>query len=324
MIPRRKKHISKPVDLFDPGAFYKDFHNETVVKARLAELEVLEMDEIQSERGWTGYELPECKWSSNWHPSHQVANYRAWPAEAHGWILQVKYEGNNTCMLRRKAVYEMPEREWEELMNKVRTLKDDYPTLDDDVQSKVESEYKNEEWESYYRGEFQKEMQEKFEDVFTTLEFGEKKQAIFDEMISSKELTDEFFYRHSRRCDDDDWWSEEEGGDWCLSLDKIIDKIDTNDVLMGLREMWKDRWPDDPNQLKFPFYDDVVESLVREMLNDDLMVMVDSPLADRIVDSLLEDQGPHSYSCVMINLPEDLANQIMAWGKLQVKDEDVI
>jgi len=99
------------------------------------------------------------------------------------------------------------------------------------------------------------------------------------------------------------------------TTESALESISTQDVVDHV-------WPEDPRQLKFKFMQRA-ESLVREMLNDDLMVMIDSPVAHRIVDSLLEDEGPHSHSCVMINLPEELANQIIAWGRLQVNDEDV-
>lgn len=321
MIPRRKKHIAKPVKpLFDPGAFYKDFHNETVVKARLAQLEKLGMDEIQSKRGWIGYELPNCSWHDNWKPSTDVSNYRCWPAEARGWIVQiVDGSGNNTCMLRRKAVYEMPEKEWEELMNTVDKLKHDYPYLDENDHSEVESEGQDKEWDETYREEFQKGLAEKFDGVFSTMAFGDRIEDKFAAMIEDDNLTDQFFYelrRNDGRGRFDELWTEAADGDWSCDVSEIIDAVDTQTIIDYV-------YPEDPRQMKFKFMARA-ESLVKEMLNDDLMVMVDSPLADRIVDSLLEDHGPHSYSCVMINLPEDLANQIMAWGKLQVKDEDVV
>lgn len=311
------KRSQKPK--FSPGAFYRDFHDETVVKGRKKELEKLKMDEIQSRRGWIGYELPSCSWHDTWHPSAEVSNYRCWPAEAKGWIVQViDNNGNHTCMLRRKAVDWMPQKDWETLMNTVEKVLHDYPYLDDSHHSEVESEGQDKEWAETYREEFRKELDEKFKDVLPTLQDGDRIGMKFEQMLYSDSLLDDFFYgfiHNDGRGRYDEIWSEAGDGDWSCDVSEVVNGIDTNDIVNYL-------WPESPLQMKFNF-DPQAESLVSAMLNDDLMVMVEAPLAHRIVDSLLESSGPHDYSCVMINLPEDMANQVMAWGKLHVKDEDV-
>lgn len=313
MTPKIPAKSKKP--LFDPAAFYKSFYDETVVQKRKAELESLKMDEIQSQRGWYGYEMPDSRWSDHWKNTITVSNYRSWPAEARGWIVQVKNGGDYVCMLRRKAVYEMPEKEWDELMEKARHLKEDYPMLDEMDHSNVEQEYQDREWRETYREEFQRAMHEKFDEVFLTMNHGEEKEAKFQEMLADDKLTDRFFYDYMQDRWDGDEWREEQDGDMHIDVDEIVKGIDTSDISDYL-------WPEDPRQMQFKFMRQA-ESIVRKMLDDDLMVMIESPLAHRIVDELLEDAGPHKYSCVMINLPEELGEQIMAWGRLQIKDEDV-
>lgn len=304
---------------FNPGAFYRAFHDETVVKTRLAQLAKLKMDEIQSKRGWIGYELPNCSWSESWHPSQEVSNYGCWPDEAPGWIVQVRtHSGNNTCMLRRKAVDYMSEPEWEKLINTVDNLVNSYSSLDDSHHSEVQSEAQSKEWDETYRDEFRKELEEKFNGVLSTLQDGNRIEMKFQQMLDSDSLLDDLFddfIRNDRRGRYDEIWNEADDGDWSCNVSEVVNGMDTGDLVNYL-------WPESPLQMKFNF-DPQVESIVSAMLHDDLMVMVEAPLAHRIVDSLLEDSGPHSYSCVMINLPEDLANQVMAWGKLNVKDEDV-
>ncbi|MGV0949243.1 MAG: 2'-5' RNA ligase family protein [Azonexus sp.] len=301
--------------LFDPAAFYNDFFDETVIQKRMEELKELGMDEeIQSKRGWIGYELPDCSWSESWHPSLDVSNYRCWPAESKGWILQiVDGSGNHTCMLRRKAVREMPTDEWNKLIEVIRKMKEDYPMLCDSTHSDVESEYQDKEWEETYREEFQKALSAKFQGVFTTMQHSDRIEEKFYDLVNSKNLTDSFFFNWMRNAQGEEW-TEARDGDWSLDVDGIVDRIDTHDIVDFV-------YPEDPRQLKFKFMQ--AEAIVRKMLADDLMVMIESPLAHRIVDSLLEDSGPHSKSCVMVNLPEEMANQVMAWGKLQVKDEDI-
>lgn len=320
MKPRRKKHIAKLVKpLFSPADFYKDFQDVTVAKARLAELEKNKMEEIQSKRGWIGYELPRCSWASHWKPSEAVSNYRSWPGEAPGWIIQVvDGSGYNTCMLRRKAVLEMPGVEWENMMRSVKALRDSYPVLDDSDHYEVQDEAQQAEWAETYREEFRKELSDKFSDVLVTLPYGERIQDKFESMLWDDRLLDKFFHvivSNDVRGRLDELWTEADDGDWSCDVTEVVNSISTQTIVDHV-------WPEDSRQMKFKFMR--AESLVREMLNDDLMVAVDAPLAHEIVDSLLEDEGPHTYSCVMINLPEDLANQVMAWGKLQVKDEDVV
>ena len=304
---------------FNPGAFYRAFHDETVVETRLAQLAKWKMDEIQSKRGWIGYELPNCSWSESWHPSQAVSNYGCWPDEAPGWIVQVRtHSGNNTCMLRRKAVDYMSEPEWEKLINTVDNLVNSYSSLDDSHHSEVQSEAQSKEWDETYRDEFRKELEEKFNGVLSTLQDGNRIEMKFQQMLDSDSLLDDLFddfIRNDRRGRYDEIWNEADDGDWSCNVSEVVNGMDTGDLVNYL-------WPESPLQMKFNF-DPQVESIVSAMLHDDLMVMVEAPLAHRIVDSLLEDSGPHSYSCVMINLPEDLANQVMAWGKLNVKDEDV-
>lgn len=320
MTPARKVRRTRvqPVKpLFDPAKFYTSFFDETVVQKRLAELEAFKMDEIQSKRGWYGWELPDCSWSSSWKPSIAVSNYRCWPAEARGWILQVlDQSGNHTCILRKKALREMPEDEWKKLMKTIDKLKNDYPMLDDSDHSEVESEGQDEEWNDTYREEFQKLMSEKFDGVFSTMHNGDRIEQKFIDLINDDQLTDRFFYDYMRERWRGEEWTEDQSGDWSIDVSDIVDGIETQDIVDYV-------YPEDPRQLKFKFMHPQAEALVRKMLDDDLMVMVESPTAQRIVDILLEDKGPHKYSCVMINLPEELSQEIIAWGRLQVKDEDV-
>lgn len=320
MIPKRKvtrQRVQPVKPLFDPGEFYQSFFDETVVQKRLAELEAFKMDEIQSKRGWWGWELPECSWSSHWKPSITVSNYRCWPAEARGWILQVlDQSGNHTCILRKKALREMPQDEWDELMKVIDKIKNDYPMLDESDHSEVESEAQDEEWRETYREEFQKLMSEKFEGVFTTMQNGDRIEQKFVDLINDDKLTDRFFYDYMQNRWRGEEWTEDQSGDWSIDVSDIVDGIATQDIVDYV-------YPEDPRQLKFKFMNPQAEALAKKMLDDDLMVMIEAPLAQRIVDILLEDKGPHKYSCVMINLPEELSQEIIAWGRLQVKDEDV-
>lgn len=304
--------------MFDPAKFYQSFFDETVIKQRMAQLTQYGMEEILSKRGWYGYELPDCSWEDHWKPSIAVSNYRCWPAEARGWIVQVLDEsGNHTCILRRKAVHEMPQDEWDELMKSVKKLKEDYPLLDESDHREVETEGQDEAWREDYREEFQKLLAEKFDGVFATMHHGDRIEDKFSQMVTDPKLTDAFFYDYMRYRWQGDEWTEDQSGDWSIDVSDIVNGIDTSDIVNYV-------YPEDPRQLKFKFtFTRQAEAIVRKMLDDDQMVMLESPLAHRIVDILMEDQGPHKYSCVMINLPEELSNEIMAWGKLQVRDEDV-
>lgn len=299
----------------DPAKFYNDFFRETTVEKRLEELRLAGMEEITSSRGWYGYELPSCRWSDNWKDIETVSNYRSWPRVAPGWILQVSDGGQFVCMLRRKAVAAMPEKEWNKLIEKVNYIKTSYPIVSEDEYSDVEQEFQDEEWNKTYRKEFQEAILAKFSGVFLGSHNGEEREAKFQKTFEDDELTDEFFYSVlTPKYSKGDEWSYSDGG-VSLDLTDIMDDVKLSDITEFL-------WPEDPRQLKFKFMHQV-ESIVKKMLEDDLMVMIESPTAKIIVYKLLEDEGPHRYSCLMVYLPEDLANHVIAWGKLQIRNEDI-
>jgi hypothetical protein len=311
--------VSKIKDV-DPDKLYTSYFNDTTVKVRLAKLKELDMDEMTSSRGWFGYQLPGCSWSEQWRPCSDESNWRSWPAEAPGWIVKCHERASkwqNTCMLRKKAVYEMSEDDWQRLVKRIDYVKNDGYLVDDSDHSEVESEHQDEAWRETYRKAFQDALVAKFDGVFDTLpgNWGRNVALKFIEMVGDDDLTDRFWYDYMR-----DRW---QGGEWDERSDGSM-SIDTDEIVRGMssQDVQNYLWPEDPRQMKFKFMA-AAESLVNALLNDDTVTMIYSPVANRIVKTLLETEGPHDYSCVLINLPEELGEQIMAWGKVQVNDSDI-
>lgn len=80
-----------------------------------------------------------------------------------------------------------------------------------------------------------------------------------------------------------------------VDVDKIVGNLDVPTLVGYL-------WSEDPHQLRLKL-ENLAESIVSRLLG--------------------EDEGSHSYSCVMINLPEELAERIKNWGREQIGDEEL-
>lgn len=267
----------------DVASFTWDFLKKDIQQSRIEELSKLHMEPIQSSRGWYGYELPFSRWREHNKPTIRVSNYESWPAEAPGWILKVKSGGDYVAMLRKKALTDMTEEEWKALLGVIKGVLDDYPLLDDSYHSELEQEYQDKAWKAGYREDFQKAMAAKFEEVLTTLYRGDELQAKFDAMIADEGATDKFFHTYMSFHGSGGEWMENDDGSMCLDIDDIVDGIDTPDIVDYLQ-------PEDPRQMKFKFMRQA-EALLAKMLDDDLMCMVESPIAQEIVDTLFEDAG---------------------------------
>lgn len=185
------------------------YWEKTRVEVRKAELEEFGMDEVQSKRGWYGYELPGCQWNEKYRPTIDEANWRDWPSIAPNYIIKTAKPGENyTCLLLRRAVLQMPDNEWEDLMDEVKKIKDDYPVLSADTWSQVQMEHQDREWAGYYRQEFREELQLQFEGAFLHLQWGERIQEKFDEMAQTDEFVDEVFFDYLHHHGRGDEWNE--------------------------------------------------------------------------------------------------------------------
>jgi 2'-5' RNA ligase len=137
---------------------------------------------------------------------------------------------------------------------------------------------------------------------------------------------DEIFYEMLHNGSGEEW-QEHEDGSFSLNIDRVLDGIYIKDVPRDKRRyvamqnvfnsLLQELYPEDPRQMKFGFADEVVESLLANTLE---FSGDPSPAAKVLVGTIMEG---HSYSCVMINLPDDLCDSIIAWGKQQIPNESL-
>ena len=289
--------VSQAIDevMNDPKKFMTSFWEKTRVSVRKAELEKFGMDEVRSKRGWYGYELPGCQWNEHYRQTIDEANWHAWPHQAPKYIIKTtKDGGDRTCLLLRRAVLYMPDKEWEDLMDEIKKVKDDYPIVDESVWSEIEMEHQDEAWKATYRGEFRDALRERFDGAFVDLQWGDRIQDKFNDVLEGTDFVDDLFYEYMRRGRGGEW-TEHSDGSMSIDVQQIVDELVFQDVVNAL-------WPEDPRQLHLKL-ENLAESIVSRLLG--------------------EDEAPHDYSCVMIKLPEELAQKIIAWGKANIADKDL-
>ncbi len=190
--------------------------------------------------------------------------------------------------------------EFEEL-KKVHTDLENYPVLDDDLQSDMETEAEGEAYNDWIKADFYKELvkavSERYEDTEEEAEIMAKLEALHDDEDQSP--LDGLFWDSYH--DSNENFEVEEGGSFYIHLDRVIKE---GKAVLKLASM---TWPDGPNQTNLPFYDDVVESIVARLMESSISSML-----------LLEG---YDYSCVMANAPDEIAKIVMSWGQMAIPDD---
>ncbi len=181
-------------------------------------------------------------------------------------------------------------------------LKDlhDYPCLDDDLMSTLEHEAFKEAYDDYYRRDFYKELQKQISARFSGMD-EEQRLLDFVENVydNHQEDFDKFFWDVYSASEE--YYETEEGGNVNINLERVVAK---GKAVQKLGEL---EAPRDMNQNTFPFYDDMVESLVEK-------------LTESIVPARLLREG-YDYSCVMADAPDEVAKIVRTWGEMNISDD---
>ena len=181
------------------------------------------------------------------------------------------------------GVMAMDEETWESLKDTLEGL-EDYPVIDDCTLSEVEAEIEDEAWDSWLKADFDKELRKYFSDEIEEHLAAHPKHDDFEERL------DEHLWEIFRLSEPE--YIHETGCNVHVNLERCLRALDFSGIVALL-------YPEDPRQLHLPLR------------------------TESLVDTLLETDGPHSYSSTQINLPEELAEQLLAWSKANIAEEDL-
>ena len=232
----------------------------------------------------TGWDLPNASFGDYSGGTVERANSRSFK-ELFGDAIELEQGGHSsvTTWISTTSIQDMSDEKFEELKKVIESL-DNYPVIDDLTLSEVELELENEAWEGWIEADFLKELHSWFsEEMDAHVEAYPQHEGI-------AELLDEHVYEIFRLTSPE--YEHEQGGNVHVNIERLVHDLEWSAVLELL-------FPEDPRQLKF-----------------DLRT-------EGLVDKLLETDGPHSYSSTQINLPEELAEPLLAWSKTNIAEEDL-
>ena len=220
------------------------------------------------------------------------------------------YGSGGECRIDATSLVTIADDKWEDFYDTVDGVTSNYPVLDDDLYQRLQDEESTKAWDNWYRREFRSEIGKKCElrseDGF--------RGGQFEEILDSNDELDALLAFLEEKYDRLEWSPDNEGS-MDADLHYFLKNVDEADILEFL--VSKIPFPpgqDDPRQLSFADY--------RNRLQADVNMANESDMAKRIVGRLLEDKL-HSYSCALLKLPEEIAEKIVAWGKLQINEEDI-
>jgi len=269
--------------------------------------------------------LPSTEWSEHHHPLISMSNHRTFLRWYPNWVKDDVAGRTHQAVVPANLLYLIPAKDYRELTNSAAKVRDDYPLVDDDDHSSLEMEYQNKSWEETERERFKEFLVEHIEVEYEgdIDKLGEPVAEKMVELLTNDKL-DNIFWELERNGGGDHWDDHYGTGEYSLDINRLLSSNYLPNVphseryqetLDGIyQELLGELYPEDPRQMKFPFADEVAEALLEnavEMSDDP------SPAAKMLVATLLEG---HSYSCVMINLPDELADRINSWGKQQIPD----
>jgi 2'-5' RNA ligase len=270
------------------------------------------------------YIIPDTGWTEHYYNLYDRANYLAFIKHFKPWVKSSPHGTEEGAVILHRSLFFMPTSKIKELLDAITDIKDNYPVLDEEILSDLEVELSEEAWGSTYRKEFKKLVKDAvspfFEDI--TPEEGASPWEMVEDLLDGDEgdgILDDFFRYYQEHSNGDDWEFEDSGG-VRLRLKKVEQDIYNSDLgVKWARELKNKLWPEDPRQLKFKF----AECIVGHLLAGCVTLIESSGAARIMAAQLMEDSGPHEYSCVMIDLPPDMSAKIIAWGRQQIPNEQL-
>ena len=235
----------------------------------------------------TGWELPYAAFSDYSGSTCEMANVRSFKEMFKDAIkIECGAYSSQRAWVSKAAIMAMTEETWESLKETIEDL-EGYPVIDDSVVSEVEQELEEAAWDDWLKDDFKKELLNRFSEEIEAYLEANPRYGDFDDF---GEMLDAHLFELFRATEPE--YQHETGGNVHVSLNHCFRRTAFSDVLDVLS-------PEDPRQLKL-----------------DLQT-------EGLVDKLLETDGPHSYSSTQINLPEELAQELLAWSKANISEEDL-
>ena len=220
--------------------FLASYCKNVVIGDKFELMKKLELKLEWDNDGVEYYTLPE---SSNCEYAGLIskANYEAY-LERYSDV-GVERAGDE-CIITKENLSVMPPDRWDNFYDTLKRVIRDYPIIDEEIYSRLESEERDIVWENCYREEFQEKMAE--------FEFEGFRDDQFRQILADNEKTDDLFY-YLDSIDSLDW----ELGDTTVyaSIGKYVDEVDRDDVLSYmLKNQPFPPGQDDPRQLSFADY----------------------------------------------------------------------
>lgn len=290
------------------------------------------------------YEIPKTGWSEGHKDSMFMSNNRSILRDFGKWVEDISTNNyENVIVISKAVVLTMPRSEFEKIREIGDSLLTEYPVYDEMDYSMIQSELQDEAWENFYRKEFRDHLETRIIDYLgehlpedEDLEAAEEQVS---NMLDNNDFVDGIYFRLSEHSSGDEW-SEQGDGDWNLNVEGILDAKTyqwSNGQIVSSRDVLDDILKEilievsaaarrylDPRQQEFGFVQNLAAEAVEMLLNHPIPAREVSPslqeAAKLTAASLMES---HDYSCVLLPLPKELADQVKGWARANLRETDI-
>lgn len=302
--------VVKPGHGIDPGEIVQGaFYHE---RERMLQDAGLEQDRNGN------YVIPNTGWSENYFSMTDRANYLAYLEQFSPWVIKSPFGTREGAVVSYRKLPIMPTKKIKALIDTIQKVKDDYPLVDDETHSRLEMELQDKAWGETEGKEFLKMVKKLVEPYFEG-KYTRSEEPVWDIVSDLMDENKNLIYEFFRECSENgDEWSYEGQGGPSLNLERLRrEAIRHHYPKEWAKQIMQLRWPEDPRQMKFKF----AEEVVRRLLAGCTTMLEASGAATLMATTLLEDKGPHKFSCVYIKIPAVIGDKVVAWGKQQISND---
>jgi hypothetical protein len=302
----------EPIPPGTPGeeGYAKNLYKRTRLQQRKEALAFLEkfeyVDPWRAADEEPYYEFPDTSWSQFNHPAGYVANAR-YLAKTYPEVIELRGGDSwGEAVIPEKNIPKLYGQTLRDLKQELKRL-ENYPLLDEEGASRIESERQDEAWKDWARSEFINELEKKFDDEIEASEDPDgmrERLDLWGTPPPGPAAADPVWDFFVEKCDEaNEYWEEDSTGDQYIRINRIVEEVEWEDFYNrflvptgGLPIGWED-----PRQMRFSFAQERRD-------------------AHNLAMCLLEG---HNFSCVMADLPEDVAHKIIAWGHQHIPNKDL-
>lgn len=290
----------------DAKAFYKRF-SDSHLKERVEFLEQNCTAQHANDRypdydnEVTGWVLPYTEWSHYAMDPVYIANCRFWEQSEVAHFLSISGTGvddhGGEVVLPSENVRAIPKDKWEEFVELVEGSQN-YCIYDEHIESEVRSDMENHWWEQDGKKDLENAIEKVFEvDIEEMEEKDPEFRKQFDAWLESEDLAGMFWETIANGTGEEFSY---DNGAYCNVEGLIDENWDFKSILRSMKH------PDS-------FTDEETDKHIGQL-------RLPLQFAESLASLLLEG---YSYSSTQINLPQEMADQIMAWGRANIHDTDL-